>query len=237
MTKNVIIITGSSGYLGKSLVTHFSKQYHVIGFDKIVKKNQEIYKFYKTDLTNPISVKNSFKLIKEENYSILINCAGKIQNKLIYNIFEKNKRHDFRTWCDIVESNLNSTFLCSSHFIENLIEKRKKGLIINVSSISAKGILGQSAYSSAKAAVEVLSKIWAEELSTFGIRCVNIAPGYFNVPSTHNNLNEKIIKKILNNTGVKRLGNVKEFVETVDFVVKNNFINGKTISVDGGLFL
>ena len=39
-----------------------------------------------------------------------------------------------------------------------------KGLIINISSVSAKGNIRQSGYSSAKAAIEILTKIWAEEL-------------------------------------------------------------------------
>ena len=71
----------------------------------------------------------------------------------------------------------------SSIVIEKMVIKRTKGVVINISSISAKGNIGQTAYSAAKAGVEALTKTWAKELGIFGIRVVAIAPGFIDTPS------------------------------------------------------
>ena len=69
-----------------------------------------------------------------------------------------------------------------------MVLKKEKGLIINISSISAQGNAGQSAYAASKAAVEALTKTWSKELGMFKIRCACIAPGFFNTPSTKSSL-------------------------------------------------
>ena len=86
--------------------------------------------------------------------------------------------HSYKRWKEIIDANLNSVFLISSKIIKVLCSSRSKGLIINISSVSAKGNIGQSGYSSAKAAIEILTKIWAEELKSFSIRVTCIAPGF-----------------------------------------------------------
>lgn len=53
-----------------------------------------------------------------------------------------------------------------------------------MSSISARGNAGQSAYSAAKAGVEALTRVWAKELGPLGLRFAAIAPGFIDTPST-----------------------------------------------------
>ena len=77
-----------------------------------------------------------------------------------------------------------------------MVIKRTEGVVINISSISAKGNVGQTAYSAAKAGVEALTKTWAKELGTFGIRVVAIAPGFIDTLSTHQALNKEAIDNI-----------------------------------------
>ena len=57
---------------------------------------------------------------------------------------------------------------------EKMILKRTNGVIINVSSISASGNRGQTAYASAKAGVNALTVTWASELALFKIRVAGI---------------------------------------------------------------
>ena len=59
-----------------------------------------------------------------------------------------------------------------------MVRERRKGVIVNVTSIAAQGNAGQSAYAASKAAVESLTKVWAKELGLFGIRCAAISPGF-----------------------------------------------------------
>ena len=50
-------------------------------------------------------------------------------------------------------------------------------------------------------------------------------------------MNEKELSKVILRTPSRRIGNVDELVNLVDLVIKNKFINGKTINIDGGLEL
>ena len=237
MNKRNILLTGSSGNLGRYLFDHLAINHAVMGIDKNPSDEQLLsVNQVKLDLTDFEAVGNFFLQNENKQFNALINCAGHIQNMLMFNMFAEEKKHSYEVWKQVLDSNLNTTFVCASQFIEDLIKRREPGVIINISSISAKGTKGQSAYSAAKAGVEVLTKVWAEELAPFGIRSVCIAPGYIDVPSTHQNMDDKSIGSITKNTSVGRLGHVDEFISAVEFVLENNFFNGKILSLDGGLF-
>ena len=116
-----------------------------------------------------------------------------------------------------------------------MVEHRTKGLIINVSSISANGNVGQSAYSAAKAAVNALTVTWSKELGMFGIRSTAIAPGIVDTSSTQRSLSEANIRKWKKNTPLGRLGKLEEISESVKFIIENDFFNGRILEIDGGL--
>ena len=71
-------------------------------------------------------------------------------------------------------------FNCKNYFDEKLI--------INFSSVNSDGVVGQSAYSSSKAAIEIFTKVLALELASFKFRTACISPGYINVDSTIKNI-------------------------------------------------
>ena len=145
------------------------------------------------------------------------------------------KSHSYRNWKKVLDLNLNSVFLFSSGIIENFCNNRTKGLIINIGSISAKGNIGQSAYSVAKSGIEILTKIWAHELSSFNIRVACISPGFLNTKSTNRALAKFQVEHLKDATPMKRLGSTKELNHAINFVIQNDFFNGKVLSLDGGL--
>ena len=104
-----------------------------------------------------------------------------------------------------------------------------------MSSISAVGNAGQTAYSAAKAGLIALTKTWSKELGAFGIRSVAIAPGFIDTKSTSFALNDGIKKHILKNTPLKKLGNINDITKSILFAIENDFLNGTVIDVDGGL--
>jgi 3-oxoacyl-[acyl-carrier protein] reductase len=118
-----------------------------------------------------------------------------------------------------------------------MIFKKRKGVIINISSISAQGNVGQSAYSASKAGVEALTKTWSKELAMFGIRSTCIAPGFFDTPSTKEKVNTHMLEKWEKSIPLKRLGNLDELLTSVEFIIANDYFNGKILSIDGGLNL
>jgi 3-oxoacyl-[acyl-carrier protein] reductase len=116
-----------------------------------------------------------------------------------------------------------------------MLRRRKKGVVINLSSISAHGNPGQSAYSAAKAGVNALTRTWAKELGGFGIRFVSIAPGFLDTASTRAALSEPILSRLQEQIPLRRLGEVEHIYQTVRFIIENDYVNGTVLEIDGGL--
>jgi 3-oxoacyl-[acyl-carrier protein] reductase len=117
-----------------------------------------------------------------------------------------------------------------------MIESGEKGCIVNISSISRSGNMGQANYSAAKAGVQAMSVVWAKEFARFGIRSASIAPGFVStelVMSMKPEAREKMTRPI----PAGRLGEPDEIAHTVQFILENEYVNGRCIEVDGALRL
>jgi 3-oxoacyl-[acyl-carrier protein] reductase len=143
--------------------------------------------------------------------------------------------HDYQRFRDSITVNLDSVFIMTSAVVGTMVMARVKGVIANISSISACGNEGQTAYSAAKAAVNAMTVTWSKELGRFGIRCNAIAPGFIGTDSTHQALSEPTLKHIRENTPLRRLGEAVDVAKAVAAVVENDFINGAVLNVNGGL--
>jgi 3-oxoacyl-[acyl-carrier protein] reductase len=116
-----------------------------------------------------------------------------------------------------------------------MVKRRTKGAIVNISSISACGNEGQTAYSAAKAGVNAMTVTWSKELGRWGIRANAVAPGFIGTDSTREALNATAIKHIEGSTPSRRLGTADEVAQAVIALVENDFINGTVLHVNGGL--
>lgn len=241
-----LIITGCNSGIGEYLTKAFVNIGHtVFGLDKIkneTKTNLENgnYKEFICDLSDEKSVSKTYGSIlkPDQNISTLINNAGLIHNEVIVNLLNRNSpKHSYQNWKKVINSNLSSTFLSSREISHYWIKNRIKGNIINISSICAQGNVGQSAYSSAKAGIEALTKTLSKELSPFGIRANCIAPGFFDTPSTKKALSEQKLQQLIDRIPLKRLGQPHEILSTVKFILENQYLNGAIIALDGGMNL
>lgn len=240
-----ILLTGASGSIGSYIVKSFYKNYNIICIDKnrnklnSLKKIYKKIKIYSCDLTKKNDVNKLFRnFIKKNSIDILINNAGVIYSEPLIKIGKKKfVCHSYKNWLKVINTNLNSTFLITSNIVEHLCNLRKESLIINVSSISALGNKGQSAYSASKSAIETLTKVWSKELSDFNIRVSCIAPGFFNTGSTNYSLSDEHISHVISNTPSKRMGEYEEFISGIKFIIQNKFFNGKILRLDGGLVI
>jgi 3-oxoacyl-[acyl-carrier protein] reductase len=243
ISEQTIMISGAAGSVGLFLVRELSKEAKkVIAVDRDAVKlgalqSENNIEVHACDLTEPDEVvKVIGPILNEHSVTILINLAGLIHSEPLVNLLNKeNSRHSFSSWNDTVKANLYSTFYLSSVVAESMVKKRLKGVIINTSSIAAKGNIGQTAYAAAKAGVEAMTKVWSKELGMFKIRCTCIAPGFFNTHSTHVGLNEAMVEKWKKLTPIGKLGELAELLSAVKFIIDNDFYNGKVLQLDGGL--
>ena len=245
LENKVAIITGGANGLGKIITELLLKngtKVAVLDFDQKAlenfKNNENILKIA-CDVTKDNEIRNAIGDIKKKykKIDILINNAGTLHSEPLISITSKQKRHSLDNWKKTIDTNLTAPFLMTSYVAEEMINNRVKGVIINISSISAKGNIGQSAYSAAKAGLESMTKVWAKELGSFGIRCIAIAPGFIDTKSTYKAVTNETLTSIKLKMPLKELGNAGDISEAVKFIIENDFMNGKTLHIDGGLII
>lgn len=240
-----IVITGAGSGFGRAMSLFFSENnadvYALdLNYDSLLQLKSENNKIhiFKCDVTNNEEVETVIEELFtiDNKINILVNNAGVMLNSPLINILKRpDNRHDVELWKKIIDINQSGVFYMTRSFASKLITNRVKGVIINISSIAANGNIGQTAYSASKAAVESMTKVWAKELGSFGIRSVAIAPGFIDTNGTHNALEDKMLNHWVSNTPIKRTGKIEEIVSTVKFVIENDFINGEVIKLNGGL--
>jgi len=168
----------------------------------------------------------------------LVNNAGIIRDAMMlkYKDGKQVSKMTLDQWQAVIDVNLTAVFLCGREAAAKMIEAGEKGCIINISSISRSGNMGQTNYSAAKAGVQAMSVVWAKEFARYGIRSASIAPGFVStelVMSMKPEAREKMTRPI----PAKRLGEPDEIAHTVQFILENDYVNGRCIEVDGALRL
>lgn len=245
LSNKVAIVTGGASGLGRSIVEVLladNAKVVVLDINKQALNNLEnsenILKIA-CDITKEDDISNAIEqtIQKFLKIDILINNAGILYSEPLINIMSKERRHSITAWQRVIDINLTAPFVLGSYVTEQMIMNRTKGVIVNISSISARGNAGQSAYSAAKAGLESMTKVWAKELGGFGIRSVAIAPGFMDTASTHSAITQDILEHVKKETPIKRLGKAEDIAHTVKFAIENDYISGKTIEIDGGLVL
>ena len=242
-----IIITGAGSGFGKSMALHFARNNAVVyaldideGLLSRLKAEHSLIYPYTCDVSSNTCVENIIDSIfdNDNRVNVLINNAGIMRNSPLINLLTRpDNRHSLDLWQKVIETNQNSVFYTTRSFASKMIQYRNKGVIVNVSSISANGNIGQTAYSASKAAVEAMTKVWAKELGFFGIRSVAIAPGFMDTVGTRVALEEKMLNNWIAKTPLKRAGNINEIVSATQFAIENDFLNGEVIKINGGLVI
>ncbi len=244
MQGSVAVVTGGASGLGRVIAeTLLQKGAQVVVLDidqealDGLKHDLPEVMVYACDLTQESEIAESVSAIMADfsKIDILVNNAGILYSEPLFSLMAKERRHSIEAWKKVLDINLTALFMMSSYTVEQMILQRNSGVIINISSISAKGNEGQSAYSAAKAGVESLTKVWAKELGRYGIRSVAVAPGFMDTESMHKVLNPRIVEEVKEEILLKKLGSPHDVANTVVMIIENDFVNNTVIEVDGGM--
>lgn len=238
----VALITGGAKGLGQTIALHLQEcgaKIIVVDFDAEALANlPNGMDGHILDVTCVEDVKVMVKSIAERygRIDVLVNNAGVIYSEPMVNIMSSDgMMHDYLRFRKSIISNLDSVFIMTSAVVEQMVMRRTKGAIVNISSISAGGNEGQTAYSAAKAGVNAMTVTWSKEMGRLGIRCNAVAPGFIDTASTRSALNDSIIKHIQHNTPLRRLGRAEEIAQAVASTILNDFMSGVVLNVNGGL--
>lgn len=239
-----VIVTGGVRGLGRSMVHALLAKgasvaifdLNTEGFDEL--RELENVHCIECDVANHEQVVQATSQYHAEFKAahVLINNAGILFSAPLVKIGASGiEKHDIAMWNRVLETDLSSVFYMTSCIVEKMIMTRTRGVIVNISSVSAAGNVGQSAYSAAKAGVNALTATWAKELSVMGIRVVAVAPGFIETESTKEALSDAVLQETIKKVPLRRLGKPEEIAHAVISVIENDYFNGKVYELDGGL--
>ncbi len=160
---------------------------------------------------------------------ILINNAGITRDASI-------KKMTPDMWQQVIDVNLTGVFNCAKCISAVMVENGF-GRIINTSSVVALyGNFGQTNYVATKAGVIGLTKTLARELGRKGITVNAVAPGFIATEMVKK-MPENVLKSMEEKVPVGRLGAPDEIASAYLFLASDEaaYINGATLSVDGGI--
>ncbi len=168
----------------------------------------------------------------------LINNAGILRDGLLlkFKDGELVSKMSLEQWQAVIDVNLSGVFLCGREAAQRMIQLGCEGVIINISSISRAGNMGQTNYSAAKAGVEAMAVVWAKELARYGIRAASIAPGFIKTEMGAS-MKPEALERISGMGPLRRMGEPDEIGRTVEFIFENDYVSGRCIEVDGALRL
>lgn len=197
-------------------------------------------KGYAANVAKEEEVEKLFNDIQKDFGSVdcLINNAGIIRDGLLVKGKDGvvEKKMSMAQWQSVIDVNLTGVFLCGREAAVKMIENRNGGVIINISSVSKDGNMGQSNYTSAKAAVAAMAVTWAKELAKHQIRAAAIAPGFINTEILQD-MKPEALDMLKKRVPLDRLGQPEEIAKTALFIFENDYLSGRTIYVDGGFRL
>ncbi len=238
-----VIVTGGGRGLGKKFATDLQKLGAKPFVVDVVQKNLDDLKEETgiegriVDVTNEAEVEDFFNEYAKNHgpCDILINNAGITADSLFVSKKEdKIKKLSLSNWDKVIGVNLTGVFLCGREAAAQMVDNEVEGLIINISSISRLGNIGQSNYSATKAGVAALTVTWAKELARYKIRSAAIAPGFVNTEMVAK-INKKVIDKITAMIPAGRLADMSEISKAAQFIIECDYFNGKVLEVDGAL--
>jgi NAD(P)-dependent dehydrogenase (short-subunit alcohol dehydrogenase family) len=169
---------------------------------------------------------------------ILVNCAGIGPAKRIVGRDGPMPLPDFER---VIAINLVGTFNMMRLVAADMsalapLDDGERGIIVSTASVAAfEGQVGQAAYSASKGGVAALTVPAARELAQFGIRVLAIAPGIFATPMLRA-LPEEVQQSLAASVPFpKQLGKPEQFADLVLHCVRNIYLNGEVIRLDGAL--
>jgi NAD(P)-dependent dehydrogenase (short-subunit alcohol dehydrogenase family) len=231
---SLALVTGAAHRLGKVFALTLARH----GFDIVVHYHQssdaalevqaEIESMgsrvilSQADLTDPPQIQSLVS--KLGSLSVLVNSAAFMPSGNVEALTIEN-------WDTALDLNLRAPFLLAQECAKKMLEG---GLIVNITDVGAQKAWSRyPSYTVSKAALESLTKILARAMAP-KIRVNAIAPGFV--------LQSDIVpdeewQRLIHRIPLKRPARPDELASALEFLLKNEYMTGQTIIVDGGYSL
>jgi 3-oxoacyl-[acyl-carrier protein] reductase len=257
---NVACVTGSTHGIGKAIVIELAK----IGFSVVIngattkqlsekyisdlkeiygKNSEDRYIYIQSDVSKKKDRSNIMNIIKQKynRIDVLVNNAGVApkQRKDILDTTEES--YDW-----VMGTNVKGPYFLTQIIakcmieLKNVLKEKYQPYIINISSISRYAVSrNRGEYCISKAGMTMMTKLFAERLSDYGIQVFEISPGIIDTPMTEK-VHEKYDKLIDEGlTPIKRWGKPIDVAKPVIAIVSGllPYSTGTIIDIDGGFHI
>ena len=245
LNDRVALVTGGSRGIGRAIVEAFAAEGARVAF--VYRGNQEAAESLRqklaqtgaailalqADVADAQAGPRCVERVEKEwgPIDILVNCAGIIRDDLFV-------RMEPEAWQNVLQTNLGGVY----HFCRAVaypMMKRRRGRIINVSSIAAEHVNpGQCNYAASKGAINSFTKALAVELASRNVTVNAVAPGFIETDmsaAVRNKAGDMLTKLI----PMRRLGRPEDVARVAVFLASEDsgYITGQVLTVDGGLSL
>jgi pteridine reductase len=228
------LVTGAAHRLGKAFALTLARQgYDIVlhyhrSSDEAVQTKAEIESvgsrvtLAEADLTQPVEIQSLLSTL--DSLKVLVNSAAYMPAGTVGLL-------SLEDWDTSIDLNLRAPFLIAQEASKKMVEG---GLIVNITDIGAQKAWSRyPSYTVSKTALESLTRVLARAFAP-GIRVNAIAPGFV--------LQSDIVpaeewERLINRVPLKRPARPEEIASVLEFLLRNEYITGQTIVVDGGYSL
>lgn len=242
----VALVTGSSGGIGQAIAIRLAQEGAdiVIDYRSHPDGAQETLSKVKAAGRKGVVVKADLSVMSDirqlitqgiqhfGKLDILVNNAGVEKNASFWEVTEED-------YDSVVNVNQKGVFFATQALVQHLIETKRPGKIINISSVHEELPFPHfTSYCVSKGGVKMMMRNLAVELGPLGITINNVAPGAIETPINTKLLNDpKELDALLKNIPLGRLGQPSDVASLVSFLASSDadYVTGTTFFVDGGL--
>ena len=237
LSNKIAVITGGSDGIGKATAERFAAEgATVIIWNRTPATGEAVAKqiggeFIKFNTASFAEVEEATRQVIEKHgrIDILVNNAGITRDATL-------KKMTPEMWQSVIDVNLTGVFNCCKCVSPIMIEKGW-GRILNASSVvGLYGNFGQTNYVATKAGIIGMTKTLAKELGRKGITVNAVAPGFI-LTNMVRQMPAEVLDSMKAKVPEQRLGEPEEVAGLYAYLASDEaaYINGATISIDGGL--
>lgn len=236
----VAIVTGGSRGIGLGISQYLARAGAAVAVvardaeragDAVGTLEGEGHAAYACDVADGRACRNTVARVESAQgpVAVLVNNAGVTRDNILLRMRDEE-------WSRVIDINLRGAFNMIRAVTRGMM-KRRAGSIVNITSVvGLTGNPGQANYAASKAGLHGLTRSVAKELSSRGIRCNAVAPGFIRTDMTAG-LSEKQVAALKDRIPAGRLGDPEDVAGVVRFLAgpEAGYITGQIIAVDGGM--
>ena len=260
----VVVVTGGASGLGEAMALAFAAEggrlavadIRAEGAQKVADAAAGEARGYACDVSDSAAVRQLFEAVASDlgDVEVLVNNAGiarrsqATQDRWLEQLtatmaggeresLGATKELTDEEWDRMIRIHLYGTFYCTREALK-VMERNRRGVILNISSVAAlQGLPGAPDYSAAKAGIIGMTRSVAGEVSGSGIRVNAIAPGWIRTPMTQEEIDPRLMPILLAQVPLGGMGEPEHIAALALHLCSDeaSYTTGQVVSPNGGL--